>query len=435
MVHRALIVLLGCLAAAASASAAVVVQGVRASTEDSGTRIVVDLDAGVSHNLFTLRDPNRVVIDIDDARLSDSLRQLPTNVGVVRSVRAGERNGKGLRIVLDLAQAVQVRSFFAGPAGNTKERLVIDLGARARTATMSRPTNSDRDIVIAIDPGHGGRDPGAIGKNKTREKDVVLAIGRQLAAKIDAEPGMRALLIRDADVLIPHRERMEAARKENADLFISIHADAVRDRRARGSSVYALSVKGASDEAAKRLAGSQNDALIGVPWDDMKPQLRTVLMDLSQNAAINASIDIGSAVLARMGKVNKLHRSDVQQAGFIVLKSPDVPSILVETAYISNPQEERNLASRAHQKKLVNAIFEGVRDYYLDNPPVGSLYARRSSEQRHYSAGHTYTIAAGDTLSEIADRYRVSIAHLRRENALKSDRIRVGQVLKIPSGG
>ncbi|MEO0573868.1 MAG: N-acetylmuramoyl-L-alanine amidase [Pseudomonadota bacterium] len=424
------------LLAAGPTRADVTVQSVRAFAEDSSTRIVLDLDASARHNLFTLRQPNRVVVDIDNARLADSLNQLPADVGVVRTVRAGERNGKGLRIVLDLDQAVQVRSFFAGPAGSTKERLVIDLGERARAATVRSPANNDRDIIIAIDPGHGGRDPGAIGKNKTREKDVVLAIGRKLAARINAEPGLKALLVRDRDVLIPLRDRMEAARRANADLFISIHADAVDDRRARGSSVYALSVKGASDEAATRLAATQNVSLIGgIEIDEGNRALAELLIDLSQNAAIASSVYVGEAVLAEIGKVNRLHRDEVQHAGFIVLKSPDVPSILVETAYISNPAEERNLTSRAHQKKLVDAIFHGVQNYFSENPPVDTLYAKRATKRGQSTLSRTYTIAAGDTLSDIADRYRISVSNLRRENALKSDRIRVGQVLRIPSGG
>lgn len=420
----------------ASLHADVVVQGVRAYAENSSTRIVLDLDASASHNLFTLRQPNRVVVDIDDARLADNLKQLPAEVGVVRTVRAGERSGKGLRIVLDLAEAVQVRSFFAGPAGSTRERLVIDLGERAREATVRSPQNNDRDIVVTIDPGHGGRDPGAIGKNKTYEKNVVLSIARQLAARINAEPGFKALLTRDSDVLIPRRERMEVARRANADLFVSIHADAVEDRRARGSSVYALSLKGASDEAARRLAETQNVSLVGgIEIDEGNRALAELLIDLSQNAAIASSVYVGEAVLAQLGKVNRLHRDEVQHAGFIVLKSPDVPSILVETAYISNPTEERNLTSRAHQQKLVEAIFRGVQNYFTENPPVDTLYARRATQRGRTAQARTYTIAAGDTLSGIADRYRISVRHLRRENALKSDRIRVGQVLKIPSEG
>lgn len=409
-------------------------EGVRAWSEANHTRIVLDMSDTASHNLFTLRDPNRVVIDIAGGKLGALRDALPENVGVVQSIRMAERGDKDLRIVLDLREAVAARSFYAGPARGSAERLVIDLGERGTPATVKRMTGGDRDIVIAVDPGHGGRDPGAIGKNKTREKDVVLAIGRRLVKKINAEPGFDAFLVRDDDTLIDHRERMEAARQANADLFVSIHADAVEDRRARGSSVYALSVKGASDEAAKRLAAQQNASLIGgvnLPQDD--PLLASVLMDLSQNATIRASLDAGAFVLEQLGTVNKLHRSSVQQAGFIVLKSPDVPSILVETAYISNPNEERNLASSAHQDKLAQAIFKGIKNYFYVNAPVGSYVAKQTTGTPR--CPRTYEIGPGDTLSEIADRCRVSLSQLRRENQLRNDRIRVGQVLRIPAGG
>ena len=430
-----LVALTACLPGLAAAT---VVEGVRAWAEADHTRIVLDLDGPVRHNLFTLRDPSRVVIDLAGGRFGESSPRLPAQVGVVRNVRAAERPDGSLRIVLDLDKAVQAKSFFAGPGGGTAERLVIDLGERARQRTVKRaPAQAQsRDIVIAVDPGHGGRDPGAIGKRKTREKDVVMAIGRKLVDKINAEPGMSAFLVRKRDVKIDHRERMERARRANADLFVSIHADAVEDRRARGSSVYALSLKGASDEAARRLAARENASLIGgVTLRDKEPVLASVLMDLSQTATINASIDVGEAVLKRMGGVNRLHRNTVQQAGFLVLKSPDVPSILVETAYISNPDEERKLTSASHQHRLADAIFAGIRDYYLVNPPVDTLFAQRAARQREADAAVTYTIAAGDTLSEIAERHRVSLRALRRENKLRGDRIRVGQVLRIPAGG
>lgn len=418
----------------AIAQAGVVVEGVRAWAEKDSTRIVFDLNTNATHNLFTLRQPNRVVVDITNGQLGNLEQALPSNIGVVKNIRIAQRGARDLRIVLDLDSAVQARSFYAGPAGGSAQRLVIDLGARARSSTVKRIESTERDIVIAVDPGHGGRDPGAIGKHKTREKDVVLAIGRQLVAKLNSEQGFSAFLVRDADVLIDHRERLESARKANADLFVSIHADAVDDRRARGSSVYALSVKGASDEASRRLAAKQNASLIGgVSLPDADPVLASVLMDLSQNATINSSLDIGDYILGELGKVNKLHRRTVQQAGFIVLKSPDVPSILVETAYISNPDEERKLASSAHQKKLANAIYTGIKQYFYDNAPVDTLVARRAVTPQRQA--RTYTIGPGDTLSEIADRHRVSLSQLRRENRLSNDRIRVGQIIRIPAGG
>ncbi|MEL6368233.1 MAG: N-acetylmuramoyl-L-alanine amidase [Pseudomonadota bacterium] len=420
------------LLAPSMAGAGAVVNGVRASTEANHTRVVFDLSGPARYNLFTLRQPDRVVIDIVDGKLGALADRLPKDIGVVRTIRAAERGQEGLRIVLDLDHAIRARSFLAGPARGSAERLVIDLGERAATPTVKRLTRSSRDIVVVLDPGHGGHDPGAVGKQRTYEKDVVLAIARRLRKLIDAEPGMRALMVRDRDVYIDHWARMEIARSANADLFVSIHADAVEDRRARGSSVYALSLEGASSEAARRLAADQNASLIGgVELTDKEPDLARVLMDLSQTATLNSSIEIGQLVLNQMGGVNRLHRRTVQQAGFIVLKSPDVPSILVETAYISNPQEEQNLRSAAHQEKLAQAIFSGIREHFVENPPVDSLFAQLDHNQ---VLARTHTISPGDTLSEIADRYRVSLARLRQENALTSDRIRVGQVLRIPGG-
>ena len=420
------------------ASAAVTVEGIRVSAQDASTRVVLDLDATAQHNVFTLRQPNRVVIDLTDGRLAEAVTALPQNIGFVRSVRVGKRGERDLRIVIDLSQAVQARSFFAGPVANRGDRLVIDLGERRSPTTVKRAPADERqarDLVIVVDPGHGGRDPGAVGSRKTREKDVVLAISRKLVNKLNAEPGMRALLTRDKDVLVPHRERMEQARRAGADLFISVHADAVEDPRARGSSVYALSLKGASDEAARRLAERENAHLIGgVSLGNTEPVLASVLMDLSQNASIGASIDVGDHVIAELGRIGRMHRRTVQTAGFMVLKSPDVPSILVETAYISNPQEERKLASPAHQDKLADAIFRGVRSYFHSNPPADTVVARLARE-RAAAAPRTYRVARGDTLSAIAERYRVSLRKLRSENRLGSDKIRVGQVITIPTGG
>ncbi len=425
-----------CLLAVPASSATV--EDIRLWSEDGKTRVVLDLSAPADHTLFTLPRPDRVVVDVSNSRLAERLAKLPQGTGYVRGIRAARRDGDDLRIVLDLERSVRPRSFSAGPYGRYGDRLVIDLaepGIPEPVKTVRpRPDAKPRDLVIAVDPGHGGRDPGAIGQGRTREKDVVLAIGRKLAARIDAEPGMRAVLVRKDDSLIPLRERMEYARRNRADLFVSIHADAVRDKRARGSSVWVLSMKGASDEAAHLLAEQNNTHLIGgVALSDKDEDLASVLLDLSQNASLGASMEVGKKVIDELAKVGTVHKRTVQQAGFAVLKSPDVPSILVETAFISNPSEERKLTDRNHQDRLADAILGGIRNYFYANPPPDSWVAQAVRDGREPEVKHV--ISRGDTLSEIATRYNVSVSSIRAVNNLAGDRIRIGQVLRIPSDG
>jgi N-acetylmuramoyl-L-alanine amidase len=417
------------------AQAATTVENIRIWSDDGKTRVVLDLSHPAAHNIFTLRGPDRLVVDLKSSRLSDSLKAMPKGTGSVRSIRSAVRANGQLRVVLDLSEAVRSRSFTAGPNNKYGDRLVIDLqrsGSLHAVKTASQSYQPGRDIVVAIDPGHGGHDPGAIGRGKTREKDVALQISRTLAARINAEPGMKAVLVRDGDYYVDHRKRMAIARRSNADLFISVHADAVDDRRADGASVYALSLKGASDEAARQLAERENASVRvgGVSLEDKDEVLASVLLDLSQSAALSASLDVGSKVIGELARIGKVHRRTVQQAGFLVLKSPDMPSILVETAFISNPSEEKRLRDKRHQGQLADAILAGVRNYFYSNPPPDT---RIAMEMRKVPAKQVrHVIARGDTLSEIAARYNVSTAAIRAANKLSSDRIRVGQTLSIP---
>ena len=419
----------------AAAQGATTVENIRIWSDNGKTRVVLDLSRPAAHSIFTLRGPDRLVIDLKSSRLSDSLKALPQGIGSVRSIRSAVRANGQLRVVLDLNEAVRSRSFTAGPNNKYGDRLVIDLqrsGSLHAVKTASQSYQPGRDVVIAIDPGHGGHDPGAIGRGKTREKDVALQISRTLAARINAEPGMKAVLVRNGDVYVDHRERMAIARRHNADLFISIHADAVDDRRANGASVYALSLKGASDEAARQLAERENASVRigGVSLEDKDEVLASVLLDLSQSAALSASLDVGSKVIGELARIGKVHRRTVQQAGFLVLKSPDMPSILVETAFISNPSEEKRLRDKGHQSRLADAILAGVRTYFYTNAPPDT---RIAMEMRRVPAKQVrHVIARGDTLSEIAARYNVSPAAIRAANKLSSDRIRVGQTLSIP---
>jgi N-acetylmuramoyl-L-alanine amidase len=346
------------------------------------------------------------------------------------------RSNGQVRVVLDLNEAVRSRSFAAGPNGKFGDRLVIDLqrvGPMHAVKTASDNYERGRDIVVAVDPGHGGHDPGAVGRARTREKDVALAVSKLLAERIDAEPGMRAIMVRNSDKYVDHRERMEIARRGKADLFVSVHADAVDDRRAHGASVYVLSLKGASDEAAMRLAQRENasDLVGGVSLAGKDQVLASVLLDLSQNAALSASLDVGDKVIGELSRIGTVHRRKVQQAGFLVLKSPDVPSILVETAYISNPDEEQKLKSGSHQIRLANAILAGIRNYFYTNPPPDTQIAMNL--RRSPAEPLSYVISRGDTLSEIAERYNVSMTAIKAANHMSGNQVRVGQKLRIPA--
>ncbi len=418
-------------------------QGVRLWAAPDHTRVVFDTSAAVTYKTFSLVNPDRLVIDVTSARVAKSLDTKQVSGGLVKGLRAAQNKKDTLRIVLDLKEATKPQAFSLKPNEQYGHRLVIDLydadgaGNKSvyKTATQSttqaaRPVKvkaaaptAARDLVIAIDAGHGGEDPGAIGRHGTREKTVVLDIARQLAELVRKEPGMRPVLIREGDYYIGLRQRIDKARKHNADLFISIHADAFRDRRARGSSVFVLSRRGASSEMARWIAAKENAADLagGVSLDDKDDLLAGVLLDLSQSASIAASHEVASNMLGELKRIGKTHKSNVQRAGFVVLKSPDIPSILVETAFISNPDEENNLRNKQHQAKLAKAMLSGIRDYFDSHPPAGTMRVARK-----------HTIKRGDTLSDIAAAYQVSLNSLRGFNSLKSDTLRVGDTLRIP---
>jgi N-acetylmuramoyl-L-alanine amidase len=430
----ATLALLG-LAAAAPQTWAATVDGVRLWSGPESTRVVLDLSAPVAHRVFTLSGPDRIVIDVAGAELHD-VRGLPEAKGYVTGMRSGHRPDGALRVVLDVNRSVHPKSFLLEPNDSYGHRLVIDLvaGSEApvvKRAPASRPETA-RDIIVAIDAGHGGDDPGASGPKGAKEKDVVLAIARKLAAYVREQPGMQPVLIRDGDYFVPLRQRVERAREAHADLFVSIHADAHRDNKVRGATIYALSEKGASDEAARHLAARENasDLIGGVSLADKDQVLARVLLDLSQSAAISASVTVGSSLIERLGEVTPLRKTQVQQAPFLVLKSPDVPSLLVETAYISNPREEAALRDPSHQAKVAHALYLGVLDYFRANPPPSSYLAMNPAEAPRTSLRHVIT--RGETLSGIAARYQVSPAMLRQVNRLATDVIRIGQVLTIP---
>lgn len=408
-------------------SNAVQVKDIRLSSHSEYTRLVFDLSQPVDHKLFTLHKPERVVIDLKQTRLLHVSAIEDLHNETLKGIRTGIRNGHDLRVVLDVNDKSSPSSFVLAPSGDQGHRLVIDLKKKAQEK-ITRNNRPLREVVVAIDAGHGGKDPGASGRMGTREKDVTLQIARKLEQLIARQPGMKPAMIRSTDRFMRLRDRIEKAHEMKADLMISLHADSFPDKRARGASVYALSVGGASSESARILAEKENsvDALFGnVSLKDKDEIVQQVLLDLSLTGTIQSSLDIGGEVLSELNKVSKVHKKKVQQAAFAVLKAPNIPAILLETAFISNPREERNLRSAAHQNKLAKAILRGVNDYFSRKAPPGTWLSQ---------AGKTYTIQPGDTLAGLSEKFDTPISHLRSRNAIYDDRLKIGQELIIPVG-
>lgn len=410
------------------------VSSVRLWRSPDNTRLVFDLDQPVEYKIIPLASPDRLVIDLNDARLKASFTSLDLSNTPIAKIRHATRNKGDLRVVLDLKNSVQPRSFLLKPSEDAGHRLVVDLNDvvkdKPAAVVASEPkADAKRDIVVAIDAGHGGEDPGALGPSKIREKHVVLAIAKQLAEEINRQPGYRAVLVRTGDYYLKHKRRWEIARENRADLFLSIHADAFTDPRARGSSVYALSRKGTTSAMARFLADSENVDLAGeVSLGDHEEMVQKTLTDLVMTSSLVSSIDVGERIIGQMGNMTDLHSKRVELANFRVLKAPDIPSILIETGFISNPKEETKLSDTKHQQKLAKAITRGVVDYFAESPPMGTLIAWQKDNQN----GHEHVIRRGETLSKIAALYNTSVAQLKSENALKNNTIHVGQTLRIP---
>lgn len=362
---------------------------VEIATAPQGAQVTLVLSSSTSEKSFKLVGPHREVIDLRHTRRARGLR-LPSADGLITDIHTGAQSGGTLRLVIGMKGPMSASTAWLPGEDKGSARLVITLGQFVASESSAGPLkiraahapgNSDRDVVIAVDAGHGGQDPGAIGHRGTREKDVTLAIARELAERINGEPGMRAVLTRNSDVFLELRERIRRARAVKADMFISIHADSIVDRTISGASVYVLSEKGATSEAARWLADRENaaDLMGGVKLDDKDNTLASVLLDLSQSANIDASMTAAEGVLSSLDGVGQVRKSQVQQAAFVVLKNPDIPSMLVETAYISNPSEEMKLRTTRQQGKLADAIFVGVRSYFERNPPAGTRFA----QERH----------------------------------------------------
>ncbi|MEE9160379.1 MAG: N-acetylmuramoyl-L-alanine amidase [Gammaproteobacteria bacterium] len=407
-------------------------QSVRIWAAPDNTRVVFDVSGPVEHKLELLSNPHRLVVDIDNAIISQAMSQPVSADKYLKNIRSAKKGETDLRVVFDLKKNIEMRSFLLQPNRQYGHRLVVDLydenNQKNGSQIITQADNKrSKDVVIAIDAGHGGDDPGAMGPHGVREKDVTLKIAKNLANLINKEYGMKAVLVREGDYFLSLRNRIKKAREHKADLFVSIHADAFKDPRVKGSSVYILSNRGASSEAARWLAERENasDLVGGVSLDDKDDVLASVLLDLSQTASLEASIGVADRVLIGLKQLGKTHKKHVQSAGFAVLKSPDIPSILVETAYISNPDEEKKLKDARYQTKIAKALLSGLKGYFRDYAPEGTLLAS--------VAPRKHIITRGDTLSGIAQRYRVSMNTLRDSNRLKSDTIRVGQVLNIPT--
>lgn len=471
----------------ADALAAADIRSVRLWRAPDNTRLVFDLSGPVQHSVFTLAAPDRIVIDINGAQLATKLEQLSLANTPITSIRSAQRSPTDLRLVIDLSAPVSPKSFSLAPNQQYGNRLVVDLfdqeaapanpsanppadnkqpdktivasamPVQGATPVVSPPPaavepvpndpppanlppmpTGKRAIVIAIDAGHGGEDPGALGAQGAREKNVTLAIAKELQRQINTERGYRAELVRTGDYFIPLRKRTEIARKKGADLFVSIHADAAPSTAAFGASVFALSDRGATSETARWLADSENQSdLIGgagnVSLDDKDKMLAGVLLDLSMTASLSSSLSVGNKVLQNVGRVTPLHKRRVEQAGFMVLKSPDIPSILVETGFISNPNEAQKLSSLAHQQALARSIQSGIRQFFVQNPPPGSYVAWLRDSGKIVPGPREHVVASGESLALIAQRYQVGLAVLRSANNLKGDTIKVGQTLNIPT--
>jgi N-acetylmuramoyl-L-alanine amidase len=359
------------------------------------TRVTLEYQQPIAFTHQIVKNPERLVVDLEGVEFNSVLQSLPNKISetdpYIKLIRAGRNKPGVVRLVIELKAEIQPQVFMLKPVGEYGHRLVLDLYPtvaddpllalleKLETQPDKAPAKEPRQepqvtrmVTIVLDPGHGGEDPGAIGRGGSYEKNVTLEVARRLKAKIDAEPNMRSLLTRDGDYFIPLHQRVQKARRVQADLFVSVHADAFIKPTARGSSVFVLSENGASSSAARWLAQRENaaDLIGGVNLDVKDPHLARTLLDLSQTATLNDSLKLGKSVLGELGGVNTLHKPHVEQAGFAVLKAPDIPSILIETAFISNPDEERRLNDDAYQEKMAEAILRGIKGYFAKNPPL-----------------------------------------------------------------
>lgn len=430
-----LLLLIGSLTAFAAR-----LQSIQVKDNHGKMSLYFKLDKAIIHKVFTLTNPARVVVDFENTQLACPINTL--NNRFIKRVRSGYPKPQTLRLVFEVTDAVMLRAHSTGAnqifsfdiAANKNlgyaPRAVISPSSAPKTPVYHVNKKLLRDVIIVLDAGHGGKDPGAKGPNQSWEKNVTLAIASRLKQIIDRQPGMKAVLTRQGDYYLGLRERLTIARRYNADVFISIHADAFINQQSNGASVFALSQRGATSEAARWLAEKENYSELGgvnlSGLDDQTGLVRTVLIDLSQTATIGASLHMGERVLSNLNTITRLHNRRVEQARFMVLKSPDIPSILIETGFISNPQEEQNLTNATYQYKLTQAIFQGLKNYFWEYPPHGTQIEAMTNTNIHI-------VKAGETLPQIANRYRISQAAIQATNHLNSALVRPGQKIIIPT--
>ncbi|MFY7698578.1 MAG: N-acetylmuramoyl-L-alanine amidase [Legionella sp.] len=432
---------------------AVTLQSIQVRNEPGKTLVILSCSDPCTPKLFRLIKPERIVVDFPNTTYRMKNNAIPLDGGFIAHIRSGYPTPNNLRLVFDMNQPVlfnttpsasglyieftaektltPVNEITSKPTTNPKKSMTQGLHQPSSTTqtTVQRFLNRNRNIVIVLDPGHGGKDPGAIGANRNVEKNITLAIALKLKQLIERQPGMRAVLTRKGDYYVGLRERLRIARKHSADIFISIHADAFINEHSSGASVFALSPRGATSEAAHWLAEKENNSELGgvnlAGLDDQNGVIRTVLLDLSQTATINASLQMGSRVLEYLDNMTKLHNAKVEQARFVVLKSPDIPSILIETGFISNPHEEKNLIDPSYQMKMAQAIVKGLQRYFGDHPAQAINLQPSSTSKIH-------VVTRGQSLSLIAARYHVTLAQLKKLNQLSNESVKIGQTLHIP---
>lgn len=472
--YRRLLILAACFLPVAlwSSAQAADIEGIRVYAAPDNTRLVLDLNGPVEHRLELVEkqgdQPQRVLIDIDYTALGTGVTVPDLAATTISQLQFSTVDDFNLRVQIDLKKDINPKSFVLKPNEPYGHRLVIDLVDREQAKPIEKtiaPEGKHRDILVVIDAGHGGEDPGALGPNRLREKDITLSIAKKLAAIINAEPGYRAELTRNGDYFIELRRRSRIAQDKGADLFVSIHADAFKNPAASGASVFAWSQRGATSETAKFLADKENlsDLVGGADPNSVDDVLVQVLADLQLDGTVRTSLGIGKSILGEIGGMAKLHKHHVEQAGFMVLKSVSVPSLLVETGFISNPAEARNLGNKDYQEKMAASIFKGIKQYFDRIPPPGTVLAARKSGQTVITPANpvkettsvapvalpkpdnkpvvikpeikkpvVHIVKRGETLSRISARYNVTIAAIKKHNGLKSSTVYVGQKLKIP---